>query len=273
MKIIIPPLYERIVDFSKPFAKDAFNRENFANNLTNLFRNIEDGLVITINSKWGDGKTTFIKLWEYQLNQSVEFIPIYYNAFANDFTGDTFLSIAAAIHEAIKEKLKNEGINPQNVAQLDYLKDTSKELAKDLLKMSVGTAIGSLIGGIVENKKIIDWVTNAFKKLFWGTLEVNIDKKFEAHSRAHKTVKEYQSKLQSLLTFKLPGKQPIIRKIVFFIDELDRCSTSKKTSDYAVIPVTRAEHEHAERHKSEFAVDNLHKLIYILIERIKELEK
>jgi len=48
--------------------------------------------------------------------------------------------------------------------------------------------------------------------------------------------------------------------------------TSKKTSDYAVIPVTRAEHEYAEKHKSEFAIENLHKLINILIQRIKELE-
>lgn len=49
-------------------------------------------------------------------------------------------------------------------------------------------------------------------------------------------------------------------------------SQSLKTSDYCTIPVTAEEHEYAEKHKSEFAIDNLHVLIKYLIMRIKELE-
>jgi len=49
--------------------------------------------------------------------------------------------------------------------------------------------------------------------------------------------------------------------------------TGIKTSDYSVIPLTPEEHEKAERDKSNFAIENLHILIKILIERIKELEK
>lgn len=48
-------------------------------------------------------------------------------------------------------------------------------------------------------------------------------------------------------------------------------SQSLKTSDYGTIPVTAEEHEYAEKHKSEFAVENLHILIKFLIRRIKEL--
>ena len=48
--------------------------------------------------------------------------------------------------------------------------------------------------------------------------------------------------------------------------------TGMKTSDYAVIPVTREQHIEAEKDKSGFAIANLHKLFGILIKRIKSLE-
>ena len=48
--------------------------------------------------------------------------------------------------------------------------------------------------------------------------------------------------------------------------------TGIKTSDYAVIPLSRGEHKEAEKHKSEFAIANLHKLFGILIHRIKQQE-
>ena len=48
--------------------------------------------------------------------------------------------------------------------------------------------------------------------------------------------------------------------------------TGIKTSDYAAIPVSTIEHLEAEKHKSEFAIANLHKLFGILIHRIKQQE-
>lgn len=48
--------------------------------------------------------------------------------------------------------------------------------------------------------------------------------------------------------------------------------SGRKTSDYCTIAVTREEHERAEKHKSEFAIENLHILIQYLQKRIRELE-
>ena len=67
MKVIIPPLYEREdIDLSLD-EHDIFQRKDFIKNLTTLFNNISDGLVITIDSQWGDGKTSLIKQWEKKL--------------------------------------------------------------------------------------------------------------------------------------------------------------------------------------------------------------
>ena len=41
--------------------KDIFNRKPFGEALSSLVTNIEDELIIALDSKWGEGKTTFIK--------------------------------------------------------------------------------------------------------------------------------------------------------------------------------------------------------------------
>ena len=107
MKVIIPPIYEREdVDLTLD-EYDIFQRKKFINNLTSLFKNTSDGLVITIDSQWGDGKTSLIKQWEKQLAKEEEFIPIYYDAFKNDFNENPFLSIAVEIHRAFNEEIIN----------------------------------------------------------------------------------------------------------------------------------------------------------------------
>lgn len=49
--------------------------------------------------------------------------------------------------------------------------------------------------------------------------------------------------------------------------------TAHKTSDYFVLPVTRGQHELAERNKSEFAINHLAECLNHLQEYIQELEK
>ena len=234
MRKVIPPLYERSLNKSNPFSADAFDRERFADNLTNLFRTTEDGLVLTINANWGDGKTTFIKLWEQKLLNENRFIPIYYDAFKNDFSGDAFLSIATLIHESLKQHLKIDGVNFKNREQLKYLKETSKDLAKDLVKMGAGLAVSSLTSGFVSSKSVKDWISKAFNRLTFGTLDVNIDEKFEAHIKSQMTIQAYQNKLTELLSIGSKGES---KKLIFFIDELDRCRP-----DFAIHVIEKVKH-------------------------------
>ena len=45
-----------------------------------------------------------------------------------------------------------------------------------------------------------------------------------------------------------------------------------KTTDYLILPLTRAEHEEAEKRKSEYAIEHLHESLNILQSYIKYLE-
>ena len=93
MKLVTPSL---IVEDSDGFKNDVLQRKQFGEALLNLVTHSTDELVISLDGKWGDGKTTFVRMWQGLLKENS--IPsIYIDAFQNDYTEDAFISIASAI--------------------------------------------------------------------------------------------------------------------------------------------------------------------------------
>ncbi len=223
MKIILPPIHKREnIDLMRD-EYDIFQRKKFINNLTTLFKNTSDGLVITIDSQWGDGKTTLIKQWEKQISIGKQFIPIYYDAFKNDFSEDPFLSIAVEIHEAFKTEIIKSGGDPKNHTQLAKLKKHTVAITVGFLKMLTSTAVTSLSGGLIPSDDINKYVGKSAENLLFDTLEHDAEEKFEAHLGSKKTIEEYQSQLKTMLRI---VEDDVNKKVVFFVDELDRCRPS-----------------------------------------------
>jgi tRNA A37 threonylcarbamoyladenosine biosynthesis protein TsaE len=69
MKLTVPAL---LIKDGEGFTreKDIFNRKPFAEELTKLVTNTDDELVIALDAKWGEGKTTFVKMWQGLLEES-----------------------------------------------------------------------------------------------------------------------------------------------------------------------------------------------------------
>ena len=219
MRIIPRPIYDRDLDAAQPFAKDALNREPLIKNVTRVFKQSSDGLVVTINAKWGEGKTSFLKLWKISLEKDTSFIPVYYDAFQHDFSSDAFVSISSAIYKGI-EKPSYQKNSERERAQLKYLKKASKDVTIELAKMTAGIAVGYLSGGILTNSSVIAWAKSAFQKLTFGALKVNADEQFESYLTSEDSIKTFQDQIKSILA---PYEDMPQRKVVMFIDELDRC--------------------------------------------------
>ena len=60
MKIFTPQM---MIDENEPFKNDVLKREFFAHKLNDIILNADDSLVISINAAWGEGKTTFLKMF------------------------------------------------------------------------------------------------------------------------------------------------------------------------------------------------------------------
>jgi hypothetical protein len=213
MKIIVPPIYERRIDSLKE-DKDFFKRKNFSDNLTRLFLNSDNGMVVSIDAKWGDGKTTFVRNWVERLGSESQLIPIYYDAYKSDFTSDAFLSIAAAIQKNLPEsKIKNRS------AELwSGLVDSTIKVAQDSIKLGVGLAVTNLTAGIVNGREIFDNAGDAVGEALSGAIAYEAKERLDTHLKAEENIEHYKKALDKILKSSEGGK-----KIVFFIDELDRC--------------------------------------------------
>ena len=131
MRLIIP---EIVIDPVEPFKNDRLDRQPFAISLTSLVTNVEDSLVISLDAQWGDGKTTFVKMWQAYLGKN-DIKSIYFDAFANDYFDDPFVALVGNITSLL------EKAQPQK-AKLDELHLRKIDLASEVLILNRDGYIG-----------------------------------------------------------------------------------------------------------------------------------
>ncbi|MBT6561194.1 MAG: hypothetical protein HON76_01535, partial [Candidatus Scalindua sp.] len=105
MKITMPPV--QVAD-DEGFIqeKDIFSRKNFGERLANLIVKSNEGLVLALDAEWGEGKSTFVKMWKgyigYQHKPKMR--SIYFDAFQNDYQKDPFLALVGELYGLLKDK-------------------------------------------------------------------------------------------------------------------------------------------------------------------------
>ena len=86
MRLTVPQIdISREEGFSKD--KDIFNREKFGEKLANLFENSQEDIVVALDAQWGEGKSTFVKMWQGYVENHIDkkFKTIYFDAFVTLF--------------------------------------------------------------------------------------------------------------------------------------------------------------------------------------------
>lgn len=171
-------------------------------------------MVVSIDAKWGDGKTAFVRSWIDRMGTESQLIPIYYDAYKNDFTSDAFLSIAAAIQKNLPESK----IKKQSIALWDGLVKSAVKVAQDSIKLGVGCTITSLTAGVANGRVFIDHASGALGQVLSDAVVYEAEERLKVHLEAEDNIEHYKKALQDILKSSGDGK-----KIIFFIDELDRC--------------------------------------------------
>ena len=104
-----PPLLkveEPKIDPDKPWCDDELDRQKIADRLTTVIKDQEAPFVISLDGRWGTGKTFLLKRWQAQLVKD-GFQAIYFNAWEDDFCDDPLLAIIGQLAEHFQEgKLK-----------------------------------------------------------------------------------------------------------------------------------------------------------------------
>jgi dsRNA-specific ribonuclease len=191
-------------------AIDIFRRKDFGERLANLIENADGNVVIALDAGWGQGKSTFIKMWRGYLSHHRDPIiqSVYFDAFENDYQKDPFLALASEMYQLIpdaetsnKTKFKDKAIK------------AGKSLARGALKLTVKT----VTAGIVDDSTF-GAAESGISSLIADQVDDLVKEKFEHAQKDKLALKEFKKHLSEFA--KNVGND---KPIVFIIDELDRC--------------------------------------------------
>ncbi len=181
------------------------NRKKYAEILTQIVSQYNQGCVLAINGEWGTGKTTFVKMWKQYLEDD-KFNTLYFNAWENDFISDPLIGFIGEFKELnIDNKLDTE---------LNNVTTNASKIAFSLIKGYINLKTGSDVA-----------------KTFKECTDL-LSKEFENYEDQKNSIEGFRTALK-----KFVNKCDKERSIIFFVDELDRCNPA-----YAVKVLERIKH-------------------------------
>lgn len=183
-----------------PFQNCKLGRSKNADVLTAIIETCAEGFVLAVNNKWGTGKTTFIKMWQQQL-ENEQFKTLYFNAWENDFESSPLVALMGEMKTLIP--------GTKGKTKFKALTKNAGVLAKNILPTIAG-AIASKYINVGDITELIKNATEAGVEIFKDEIE------------------KYSTKKNGLVEFRKTLSEFIIelktdKPIVFIIDELDRC--------------------------------------------------
>ena len=183
MKLVTPSL---LVADTDGFNNDILQRQQFGDALVNLVTRSTDELVISLDGKWGEGKTTFVKMWQGLLKEKG--IPsIYIDAFQNDYTEDAFISIASAITSYVD-------LNSTKAQESSDFKDKAKKVGVRLLSWTAKIGIKGATLGIIKESDI-DALSEIGDEVAADTSETIADlvkERLNAHSKETELIQSFR---------------------------------------------------------------------------------
>ena len=214
MKLVTPSL---LVEDSDGFKNDVLQRKEFGEALFNLVTRSTDELVISLDGKWGEGKTTFVRMWQGLLKEKG--IPsIYIDAFQNDYTEDAFISIASAITLYVDQ-------HSAKAQKSSDFKNKAKKVGVRLLSWTAKIGIkAATLGSIKESD--IDALSEIGDEVAADTSETIanlVKERLNTHSKETEIIQSFRESLSEMPANLLGNSSG---RLVIVIDELDRCMPS-----------------------------------------------
>ena len=245
MKFVTPSL---VIEQGDGFKNDVLQRKYFGEALLNMVTRTTDDLVISIDGQWGEGKTTFVKMWQGLLKENG--VPsIYIDAFQNDYTDDAFISIASSINTYVEQYA------PETEAKAHF-SDKAKKVGIRLLSWSAKIGIKAATLGAFKSADIeaLSEIGSDIASDTSESISALIQERLSSHTKESELIQSFKESLSEI-----PNaiKENRSGRLVIIIDELDRCRPS-----FAV--------EILEKIKHFFSVKNV---VFVLVMHKSQLEE
>lgn len=221
------------------YQHDALNRRPVVEFIENFLVGLDGPFVLALDSPWGTGKTTAIRMLKSTL--TAKQIPcVYFNAWKVDYVSDPLVALVSALDE----------LRPKDPAAGERFKShmaSIKKLTTSVAKHGAVAAVKAATFGALELESAVEKVAADLA----GDLTKDLVASFQKERASLENLRTELEKAIAELS-----KDAEARPLVFFVDELDRCRPS-----FAI--------EMLERIKHLFDVDHL---VFVLSVDKKQLE-
>ncbi|WP_419939588.1 KAP family P-loop NTPase fold protein [Candidatus Palauibacter sp.] len=209
---IQPPDIE--VPDRNPFQHDLLDRQQSIDALTSVVTSLEGPCVLAIDSAWGTGKTTFLRMWKQHLLNN-GFSVIDFNAWETDFTGDPLLALSTDLLDSL------QSLDTPSIAdQIRRLSDA----VPGLLRTVASPVISHFTHGLVDVNSLLQ-----------------PSERIAQYRETVRTLSQFRTDLEAVAAAISAAQDE--KPLLVMVDELDRCRPS-----YAVELLEVAKHLFAVRH-------------------------
>lgn len=194
------------VPADEPFRNDALERRPAVEFLVGLIERAGGPFVLALDSPWGTGKTTLVRMLEAELKRQ-EFSCIYFNAWQVDYVTDPLVALVSSI-----DRLEL-GTGVAAATFKDHLKKARRVTSLVAKRTAVAAAKALTVGALDLEEEI----EAAAAELAGDSVNDIV----EAFQKEGVLLEKFRGELEKAVE-QLPalGKKPTL---VFFVDEIDRC--------------------------------------------------
>ncbi|MER5172209.1 KAP family P-loop NTPase fold protein [Thioclava kandeliae] len=202
------------------FEEDLFGRRVVGERLSEVVRRFNDPLVIALDGRWGTGKSVFLKKWvgEHKKAPHDETITVYFDAFANDYLADPLVALTSALLE--RYAVQSSQLQPSKVEKLKAAGEKIFRYSKPLAKIALSVASA----GVTTQ---IEGLTKVAVEAAEGEVSGAIDSIWTREENRKTAMSEFRQALEDCTKDREPSdpsaEDITKRRLVFVVDELDRC--------------------------------------------------
>lgn len=195
-----------------PFKFDLLKRKEIAALLTNLLQSESGPLVLGLNAAWGDGKTTFLRMWQAHL-QSNSFRTLYFNAWENDFSESAIVALTAELGAGLSGLRLPDKAKQPITAKLAR----ARALGAGLLKRALPVALKLGTAGALDLDDLTEEALSDFT-------EQLAEQQIAEYEKAKQSVEGFKRMLAEVAADLVAIHEADKRyPLVIMVDELDRC--------------------------------------------------
>lgn len=211
-------------DASDPWKGDVLGRRAVADYLTPLVASCNQPFVIGLHGSFGTGKSFLVRSWEAQLRAD-GYKTAVFNAWESDFAEEPLFAFMAALRRQIPELVEKD----KREESRSSLGEVTKRAGRFLMRRGGPLLVRGLArrafgeGGVEEVAEGLGLTEDNVADLAGKLAEDGL----AAHEAAEQSLEQFRDALaKAIATITSEADDDGKRKLILFVDELDRCRPS-----------------------------------------------